>query len=96
MHHVNTNNLLICNQYGFTPQTGTIDAAMAIKDYVEASLGAGRNAVLVSLDIRGTFDAAWVPAILNSLKEFKCPRNLYNLSKCYFHQRTATFSTNNE
>ena len=52
--------------------------------------------VLVSLDVRGTFDAAWVPALLNTLKELNCPRNLYNLSKCYFHQRTATLSTNNE
>ena len=96
MHHANTNNLLNRNQYGFTPQTGTIDAAMAIKFFVEASLDVARIAVLVSYDVRGAFDAAWVPAILNTLKELNCHRNLYNLSKCYFHQRTATFSTNNE
>ena len=34
MHHVYTNNLLNKNQYGFTPQTSTVDAVMALKDYV--------------------------------------------------------------
>lgn len=96
MHHANTNNLLNRNQYGFTPQAGTIDAAMSINDFVEASLEAGQIVVLVSLDVRGAFDAAWWPAILNTLQELHCPRNLYNFSKCYFHQRTATLSTNNE
>ena len=74
MHHANTNNLLNRNQYGFTPQTGTIDAALAIKDFVEGILKAGRIAVLVNLDVRGAFDAAWVPAILNTLKELNCPQ----------------------
>ena len=33
--------------------------------------------------------------ILNALKEFRCPKNLYNLSKNYFSGRTAVLSTNN-
>jgi hypothetical protein len=90
MHQDNTNNLLNRNQYGFTPQTGTIDAAMAINDFVEVSLEVGRIAVLVTLEVRGAFDAARVPAILKTLKELNCPRKLYNLSKYYFHQITAT------
>jgi hypothetical protein len=46
------------NQYGFTPQRGTIDAAMAVKDFVEKGLAAGEIIVLVSLDVKGAFDAA--------------------------------------
>jgi len=30
-HHVHTNNLLNRNQYGFIPQSSTVDVAMAVK-----------------------------------------------------------------
>jgi hypothetical protein len=41
------------NQYGFMPQRSTIDATMALKDFVEEGLAAGQVIVLVSLDIQG-------------------------------------------
>ena len=45
------------NQYGFTPQRSTIDAANA-KDFVVEGLAA-EVIVLVSLDVKEAFDAAW-------------------------------------
>jgi len=39
------------NQYGFTPQKSIIDAAMAVKDFVEG-LVAGELRLLVSLDVK--------------------------------------------
>jgi hypothetical protein len=82
------------NQYGFTPQRSTIDAAMAVKNFVEKGLAAGDVIVLVSLDVKAAFDAAWWPSILNGLKACGCPKNLYNLTKSYFSQQTAGLSTN--
>jgi hypothetical protein len=81
------------NQYGSTPQRGTIDAAVAVKDFVDKGLAAEVIA-LVSLDVKGAFEAAWWPSILNGLKACGCPKNLYNLTKSYFSQRTAVLSTN--
>jgi hypothetical protein len=54
----------------------------------------GHIAILVSLDVKGAFDAAWWPSILKTLIEFNCPKNLYNLAKSYFSERAATLSTN--
>jgi len=34
----------------------------------------GHIAILVILDVKGAFDAAWWPSILNTLKEFNCPK----------------------
>jgi hypothetical protein len=34
MRNMNSNNLMSKNQYGFTPQTCTVDAVMALKDFV--------------------------------------------------------------
>jgi len=80
MHHTHSNNLMSKNQYGFTPQTSTVDAVMAMKDFVQDSLNDGQYIALISLDVKGAFDAAWWPSILTSLKILKCPRNLYNLA----------------
>jgi hypothetical protein len=93
-HHVFSHDLTNNNQYGFTPQRSTIDAAMAVKDFVEKGLAVGEVIVLVNLDVKGAFDAVWWPSILNGLKACGCPKNLYNLTKSYFSQRTAVLSTN--
>ena len=82
------------NQYGFTPQKGTIDAAMEIKEIVKEGLAAGEVTALVSLDVKGAFDTAWWPGILKELRACGCPKNVYELTKSYFTQRTATLSTN--
>jgi len=49
---------------------------------------------LVSLDVKGAFDAVWWPAILKDMKEFYCPRNLYNFTRSYFSEKTDLISTN--
>jgi len=74
-------NFLNDNQYGFTPQRNTIDAAMAVKSIVEESLNAGEVVILVSLDIRSAFESAWWPNIIKSLQDCRCPKNLYYLKR---------------
>ena len=87
-------NFLNYNQYGFTPQRSTIDAAMAVKNIVDEGLKAGEVIILVSLYIQTAFDAAWWPNILKSLQDCGCPKNLYYLIKSYLNQRSAILSTN--
>jgi hypothetical protein len=92
--HMYSNNLMSKNQYGFTPQTSAVDTVMALKDFVQNSLNDGQYVALVSLDVKGAFDAAWRPSILTSLKILKCPRNLYNLCVSYFNERSAILLLN--
>jgi hypothetical protein len=94
MHHVYMNNLLNHNQFGFTPKKSTTDAAMAVKEFVEEGLRQGFITILVSLDVRGAFDATWWSRILKTLKDFNCPRNVYCLTKSYLSERTAVMTTN--
>ncbi|KAJ4448236.1 hypothetical protein ANN_10250 [Periplaneta americana] len=95
MHHIQTKNLMNGNQFGFTPQRSTVDAAVALKDCVEESLRQNQYLVLVSLDIQGAFDSAWWPSIMQALRKFHCPRNLYKLTDNYFSQRAAILAANN-
>jgi hypothetical protein len=75
------------NQHGFTPQRSTIDAAMAVKNIVDEGLLAGEVIILVSLDLKTAFVAAWWPNIIKSLQDLGCPRNLYYLTKSYLSQK---------
>ena len=93
-HHANSHDFLNSHQYGFTPQKSTVDAAMEVKKFVMEGLSAGEVIALISLDVKGAFDAAFWPSILNRLRACSCPKNLYNLSKSYFSQRTAILSSN--
>jgi len=92
-HHVYSRGYMNVNQYAFRPQKFTIDAAMAIKVFVQQRLEAGEVIALVSLDVQGAFNAALRPGILNELRKYKCPKNLYELKKSYFSQRIASWST---
>jgi hypothetical protein len=49
---------------------------------------------MISLDVKGAFDAAWWPSILCNLRDLHCPRNLYNLTRSYFSDRVAIFHAN--
>ena len=94
MHHVYSHNLMNKNQYGFTPQTSTVDAAMALKDYVQSSIDDGQYVAVISLDVKGAFDAAWWPGILASLRQLRCLGNLYKVCGSYFKDRTAFLTMN--
>jgi hypothetical protein len=67
---------------------------MEVKNFIEESLRLKQCTVIISLDIKEAYDAAWRPSILKQLRELKCPKNLYSLSASYFSNRKATLSIN--
>ena len=93
-HHVFSNSLLNENQYGFFPQKSTIDAALAAKGFIWETLQKKNCVRMVSLDVRGAFDAAWRPSIPSNLRNLHFPKNMYILSLNYFSDRVATHYAN--
>jgi hypothetical protein len=67
MHYIYKNGYINDNQYGFTPQKSTTDAAMVVKEFLEPELVKGKVAIMVSLDVKGAFNSVWWPAILKGL-----------------------------
>ena len=67
---------------------------MVAKGFAHAHLLQRNVVIMTSLDIQGAFDAAWWPAILNNLRDFQCPRYLYNLARSYFSDRVAIMCDN--
>ena len=93
-HHMYRHNLLTDRQFGLTPQKRTTDAAMEAKKIIQPVLENRGLVIMIILDVKGAFEAAWWPSILQALKYLGCRRNLYNLSKGYFSHRTAVMFTN--
>ncbi len=89
MHYLNSNNLLSEKQYGFRAQTSTADALHSIKSFIEKAYNEKGFAAIITVDISGAFENAWWPKILLTLRNKKCPQNLYNLVKSYFINRKA-------
>ena len=58
IHRLYSYYLMSKNQYGFTPQTSTVDALMALKDFVQNSINDGQYVAVINLDVKGAFDAA--------------------------------------
>jgi len=84
------------NECEFTPQTSTVDAVMALKVFVQERINEGQIVAVICLDVKGAFDAAWSLGILTSLRNLRCPRNLYKLCVSYFNERTAYITLNND
>jgi len=59
-HHIFTTEYINKNQYGFRPQTSTIDAVMALKDYTECPRRNGQNFGRVYLMLKYT-DITYTP-----------------------------------
>jgi len=92
MHYLYKTEFLNNNQYRFTPQKSTVDAAMEVRQFIEPHLERKEIVLIASLDVKGAFDSAWWSAILNGLREAKCPRNLYYLTKDYLKNRKAVIA----
>ena len=95
MYHLYKTEFLNPNQFGFTPQKSTTDAAMIVKQFIEPELERRTVVIMTSLDVKGAFDAAWWPAILRGLREAECIRNLYQLTQDYCKDRRAVMLINN-
>ena len=63
-HHIYSTEFLNKNQYGFIPQTSTIDAIMAMKEFIQEGFAKGEITVTVSLDVEGAFNSAWALSVL--------------------------------
>jgi hypothetical protein len=70
-----------------------------LMDVLRVSVSQTRPPVLEALkhyhrQLQKHFDSACWPSILRNLKELKCPKKLFNLSRSYFSNRTASLCGN--
>ncbi|GFY21991.1 RNA-directed DNA polymerase from mobile element jockey [Trichonephila clavipes] len=82
-------DILSSDQYGFTPHKSTEDALLRLNEIVKRGKKKHLHSILISLDIKGAFDNAWWPCILNLLKKAEIPINIFSLVADFLNDRVA-------
>ncbi|XP_054153607.1 uncharacterized protein LOC128952269 [Oppia nitens] len=82
-------------QYGFTPQTSTVDAISNALNIIKYAKSKKEYVMAISLDIKAAFDNAWWPAVINGLKTKNTPKNTLDLIKHYFKDRKVLLNYGN-
>ncbi|GFX40889.1 uncharacterized protein TNCV_3761101 [Trichonephila clavipes] len=82
-------DFLSSDQYGFTPHKNTEDALLRLNEIVKRGKKKHLHSILISLDIKGAFDNAWWPCILNLLKKAEIPINIFSLVADFLNDRVA-------
>lgn len=76
-------------QYGFIKHRSTTDA-LIIRLINEAHRPYEKYVMLISIDISGAFDNLWWPSLIEEIKSYNVPGNLFRLLKSYLKGRTTT------
>jgi ribonuclease HI len=80
-------NKLSKQQFGFTQQKSAEDAMLAAVTCIKQATKDGHHVCVISLDIKGAFDNAWWPHLMQQLARLDCPLNIYNVFKDYLSDR---------
>jgi ribonuclease HI len=90
VYYLRKNNLLNEKQYGFTQQTSTEDALNSLISFIEKGFKRKGFTIVITVDIDGAFNNCWWPKIIEQLRIKNCPKNLCQISKSYFSDRSTT------
>jgi lipopolysaccharide biosynthesis glycosyltransferase len=94
-HHIHSTEYLNRNQYGFIPQTSTIDAIMAVKEFEQEEFSKGEITETVSLDVEGAFNSAWWLSVLKNYttiqphKKLLQPTKSHPVNKQHQHRKNS-------
>ena len=93
---LHSNGLISKNQFGFTPQKSPIHALKQLTGQIERVRKENKHGVLVSLDIKGTFDNVKTSSIVRRLRECSVPSHLLAIITDFLTDRTVRFTLNNK
>jgi len=87
VHHLLSNDLLYCNQFGFLPKRSTEHNLMKILNYVSEALNDGNFCIGVFLDLKKAFDVCSHEILLSKLKIMGIRGKNFNWFKSYLSGR---------
>lgn len=85
--HLINNGHLSTKQIGFIAGKSTDHAIFNINEQIESALATNEYVALISLDIRGAFDHAWHPFIIDQLIKYRTPKYLIKIMADYQNDR---------
>ena len=82
-----TNCPMSTNQYGFTSGKSTIHALDQLMCRIDHQQRDGNHVIMASIDIKGAFNHAWNPGIIDRLVAKKCPDYIVRIMANYMDDR---------
>lgn len=79
-------------QFGFREQKSTTDALHTLVTKIKEAKANKEQVVGVSLDIKGAFDNASWPLLMERLRQTQCPRNVFQVLVNYHKDRRVTIN----
>lgn len=86
--HLESNELLSDNQYGFRKGRSTGDLLIYVTHLLSEALEGHGEAITVSLDISKAYDRVWHEALLSKLPAYGIPANLCNWISDFLRERS--------
>ena len=83
-------------QFGFREQTSTSDALHTMIDVITEAKAKKMQVAGISLDIKGAFDNAWWPLLMERLRQTKCPKNIFRTLISYHQDRQVKFTVGDD
>jgi hypothetical protein len=83
-------------QFGFIPDTGTLDVGAVLADQIAQALQAKKDVRLVALDFKGAFDKVWWRGLLAHLWAVGVRAKAYKLFESYLSDRALFVASNGE
>lgn len=83
------------SQYGFRKGRSTVDAILAVRQFMESAFDHGQVIIAVSLDISNAFNSIPWEVIGNSLTEHRIPLYLRKVIRSYLKERSLVFPNRN-
>ncbi|CAN0050088.1 unnamed protein product, partial [Heterosigma akashiwo] len=84
------------NQFGFLPDTGTLDIGVILADQISRALEARKDVRLVALDFQGAFDKVWWRGLLAHLWAVGVRSKAYQLFESYLSDRALFVVANGQ
>jgi len=83
MKHLETEKIIINEQFGFRPRHSTVAQLMRITELFALEINKKRHAAMILLDLQKAFDSVWHQGLLYKLYLIGVPDNIIKILRSY-------------
>lgn len=87
MIHVEDNNLIAPEQFGFHKGHSTVHQLIRVENMIHRNKRLSNNTAMALLDVEKAFDNVWQEGLLHKLVQANVPTYLTRLLRCYLSER---------
>jgi len=87
MQHLETNKIIINEQFGFRPRHSTVSQLMRITQHFAIEMNQKRYSAMFLLDLQKAFDSVWHFGLLYKLNQIKVPDSIIRIIRSYLANR---------